>query len=148
MPIFLLYSLVLNDSQIFNFWTFNFSGHSTPHWGGGAQFLKFVYNSTFYILSWFGGIIKLDCWLRGEGTNYKICVKFNILESILIFVPDIQLSALKNRQLGSSCPFFRGGQLGPGPNCPGPSCPGPSCPGPNCLGPNLPRTPISWGNSG
>ena len=93
--------------------------------GGRAQFLKCMYNSTFLILSLFlcqtfGGVIKSDCYhwtlLSPEGGRaqfLKMCVQFKILDSILIFVPKTQLSALENRQLGSN--------ICPGPNCPGPN---------------------------
>ena len=44
----------------------------------------------------FWWIIKMDCCLwalsgpeGGEGTISKMCVQFNILDSILIFVPNI-----------------------------------------------------------
>ena len=86
-------------------------------WEGRAQFLKCVHNSTFLILSWFlcqtfGGVIKLDCCraLRGEGTISKRCVQFNILDSILIFVPNnwgsYQVGLLS---LGPVVPWERGG---------------------------------------
>ena len=61
--------------------------------GGGAQFLKCVYNSTFLILSWFlcqtfGGVFKFDCCLWAKRTIAKMCEQFNILDFILIFVPN------------------------------------------------------------
>ena len=77
--------------------------------------------------------------LRGEGIS-KMCVQFNILDPILIFVWKTQLSALEHRQLGFNiCP----GPNSPGPSClgpnsAGPSCLGPICPGPSWLGPNCP----------
>ena len=45
-------------------------------WGGGrAQILKCMFNSTFFILSWFfcqtfGGVINLDCCLRRGGHKF------------------------------------------------------------------------------
>ena len=61
--------------------------------GGRAQFLKCVYNSKFLILSWFlcqtfGGVFKFDCCLWAKRTIAKMCEHSNILNFILIFVPN------------------------------------------------------------
>ena len=52
-----------------------------------------MYNSTFLILSWFlcqtfGGVFKFDCCLWAKRTIAKMCEQFNILDFILIFVPN------------------------------------------------------------
>ena len=61
--------------------------------GVRAQFQKCVYNSTFLILSWFlcqtfGGVFKFDCCLWAKSTIAKMCEHSNILDFILIFVPN------------------------------------------------------------
>ena len=76
------------------------------------------------ILSWFSRqtfwwIIKMDCCLwalsgpeGGEGTISKMCVQFNILDSILIFVPNIWgsfqvwLLSLAKRTIAKMCEQF------------------------------------------
>ena len=76
------------------------------------------------ILSWFSRqtfwwIIKRDCCLwalsgteGGEGTISKMCVQFNILDSILIFVPNIWgsfqvwLLSLAKRTIAKMCEQF------------------------------------------
>ena len=61
--------------------------------GARAQFQKCVYNSTFLILSWYlcqtcGGVFKFDCCLWAKDTIAKMCKQFNILDFILICVPN------------------------------------------------------------
>ena len=61
--------------------------------GGEGTISKSVYNSTFLILSWFlcqtfGGVFKFDCCLWAKRTITKMCEQFNILDFILIFVPN------------------------------------------------------------
>ena len=61
--------------------------------GVRAQFQKCVYNSTSLILSWFlcqtfGGVFKFDCCFWAKSTIAKMCEHSNILDFILIFVPN------------------------------------------------------------
>ena len=61
--------------------------------GVRAQFQKCVYNSIFLILSWYlcqtcGGVFKFDCCLWAKDTIARMCKQFNILDFILICVPN------------------------------------------------------------
>ena len=72
---------------------------------------------------WLLSLVPVRSW--GGGHTFCTIVQFNILDSILIFVPKTQLSALENRQLGSNiCPGPN--QLSRGPTVWGPICLEPS----------------------
>ena len=59
-------------------------------WGGWGHNFKNVctIHLSWFLCQTFGGVFKFDCCLWGKHTITKMCEQFNILDFILIFVPN------------------------------------------------------------
>ena len=59
-------------------------------WGGWGHNFKnvFTIHLSWFLCQTFGGVFKFDCCLWAKRTITKMCEQFNILDFILIFVPN------------------------------------------------------------